>query len=76
MTDGTVVVAPIAPPLKPAWQTSEGWLNLATGIMGALITAHFVADGSQVATIAGAVLMAIATITHTASRTSLKKGAS
>lgn len=69
--------SPQAPqvPLKPAWKTTEGWFNFATILNGALLSTHFVGDGSMTETILGAALMAWGAILHTASRTLLKASA-
>jgi hypothetical protein len=71
-----VEVKPIASEtqsIKPAWKTSEGWLNFLTGVLGAATAAHFIGDGSQVATVAGLAITFASALIHTLSRTTLKK---
>ena len=63
---------PTPAPIKPAYKTTEGWLNFATGLLGALVAAHFIGDGGQVATVAGLAISFAAALSHTWSRTTLK----
>lgn len=58
--------------IKPAYKTTEGWMALGTGALGALVTAHFIAEGGTVVTVGGMVMTLVATVMHQWSRTKIK----
>jgi hypothetical protein len=61
--------------VKPAYRTSEAYINLAAGILGAAVSAGFIGSGSQINVVGGMLLTFFAAAIHTWSRTSIKNAA-
>lgn len=75
-TPPTVIVTPIAPPaVKPAYKSTETYLNLATGFLGLLVSTGIIGSGSQINQIGGALILFASAAIHTWSRTSIKNAA-
>lgn len=55
-------------PAKPGVKTSELWVTVACVVLGALMASGVIAEGSQAAQIAGAILAALGAGTYSVSR--------
>lgn len=75
IASGTISTAAPTPPVKPGWKTSEFYLTLLVNVIGTLMESKIIGDGGQVAQIAAAALMLLATYGYTYHRAQLKAGA-
>lgn len=58
---------------KPGYRTTEFWFALLCMVVGTLLASGVVADGGNVAKVAGVILDGLAMLGYTYSRTSVKK---
>lgn len=61
--------------LKPGWKTTEYWITKVVAVIGALMAAGYIADGTQAARICGAVMVSAAALGYSVSRGLAKGGA-
>lgn len=61
--------------VKPAWKTTEFWVNFAVTVVGLLMASGVFAEESQTARILGAIMAMIAPLVQTQSRTQIKTAA-
>ena len=63
-----VAPVPVAPAVKPAWQTTEFWGHVAVALLGLLATSGVIIPGSELAKVIGLITVALSGLGYSVSR--------